>query len=95
MQAYQFGLGDLCETLAVAGVDLFLGPSRYSCCGVPPSDARPDKFGDELAKLFAVAKPEGIGFAEGLANGSIAGGRALIGPDENVLEKVQLTAGSL
>ncbi|OYW34702.1 MAG: hypothetical protein B7Z41_01390, partial [Rhizobiales bacterium 12-66-7] len=79
MQAYQFGFDDFGEMLAIAGVDPFLRPSRYSCCGVPPTHARPDKFGDELAKLFAVAKPEGIGFAEGLANGGVASCGALIG----------------
>jgi hypothetical protein len=34
----------------------------------------PFEVGDEIAKLFAVAKPKGIGFPDGLANGSVAGG---------------------
>ncbi|MET4043642.1 hypothetical protein ABIC08_008365 [Bradyrhizobium sp. RT9b] len=88
MRAYQFGCGDFGEMLAAVGDDLFLRPSCYSCCDVPPTHARADKFGDELAKLFAVAKSEGIGFAEGLANGGAASGRALIAPDEGVPEKV-------
>jgi len=39
-----------------------------------PVGELPDEVGDEFAKLFAVAKPEGIGFSEGLANGSVPGG---------------------
>ncbi|MET4235657.1 hypothetical protein ACVWXN_007103 [Bradyrhizobium sp. i1.4.4] len=88
MQAYPFGFGDFGEMLAVVGDDLFLGPSCYSCCDVPPTNASADKFGDELAKLFVVAKSKGIGFAEGFANGGVASGRALIALDEGGLEKV-------
>ena len=42
----------------------------------------PDKGGDEFAKLFAVAKPEGIRFPERLTNGRVASSRSLIGPHE-------------
>jgi hypothetical protein len=34
VQADEFGLDDFGEMLAVAGVNFFLRPSRYSCCDV-------------------------------------------------------------
>ena len=71
MQAYELRFGQLGETPAAAGIDFFLRPSRYSRCCILPTHRHPDEVGDELAKLFAVAKPEGIGFPEGLANGTV------------------------
>ena len=68
MQAGEFGFDDFCKMLAVAGVDLFPRPSRYFCCGILSIDPPPDEGCDEFAKLFAVAKPEGIRLPKGLAN---------------------------
>src|ERR1700680_320656 len=64
MQADEFGFGQLGETPAAAGIDFFLRPSGYSCCCILPTHPRQDEVGDKFAKLFAVAKTEGIGFPE-------------------------------
>ena len=88
VQADEFGLDDFGEMLAVAGVNFFLRPSRDSCCDVLSIHPHPNKGSDEFAKLFAVAKPEGIRVPERLTNGGVASGRSLIGPHEDVLEKV-------
>jgi hypothetical protein len=69
MQAYQFGLGQLGKTPAAVGMDFILRPSGYSRCGVPATHPRPDEVADEIAKLVAIAKPEGIGFPEGVFGG--------------------------
>ena len=74
MQAYELGFDHLGETPVVVGIDLFLRPSGYLCRCIFPTHPHPDEVCHELAKLFAVAKPEGIGFPEGLANSSVAGG---------------------
>ncbi len=74
VQAGEFGFGDFRKMLAVAGVDFFLRPSRYCCCGVLSADPRPDEGCDEFAKLFAVAKPDGLRLPKGLANGGVARG---------------------
>jgi hypothetical protein len=63
VQANEFGLDDFCEMLAFAGVHFFLRPSRDFCCDVLSSHPHPDKGGEKHAKLFAVAKPEGIRLA--------------------------------
>jgi hypothetical protein len=44
-----------------------------SARGVLPAHPWPYEVGDELAKLFAIAKPEGIRFAKGLPNSGVAG----------------------
>src|ERR1700734_3745272 len=74
MQVYKFGFGQLGKPPAAVGINLFLRPSCYSRCGIRPAHSRSDEVGDEFAKLFAVAKPEGVGFPERLANGSVSGG---------------------
>jgi len=74
MQACELSFGKLDKTPAVFEVDLFLRPGGYSRGGVLSRDPRSDEIGDQLAKLFTVAKPEGVGFAENLPNRGVAGG---------------------
>jgi hypothetical protein len=64
MQAYEFVFSQFGEPPAAVGIDLFLRPSRYSRCCILPAHPRSDEVGDDLAKLFAVAKPEGIRFPD-------------------------------
>jgi hypothetical protein len=54
VQADELGFNDFGEVLAVAGVDFFFRPGRYSCCGVLSIHPHPDQGGDELANLFCV-----------------------------------------
>jgi hypothetical protein len=70
MQTGKLGFDDLCETPTVFGIDSLLRPGGGSHCGVLWSHPYPDEF----AELFAIAKPEGITFAKGLANGGVAVG---------------------
>ena len=90
MQADELGFGQLGKTPAAVGIDFPMRPSGYSRCCILATYPLPDEFSDNLAKLFTVAKTEGIGFSEGLANCSVTRGRPLVGPDEDVLEEVDL-----
>jgi hypothetical protein len=80
MQADELGFGQLGKTPAAVGTDFPMRPSGYSRYCILATHPRPDEFSDNLAKLFAIAKTEGIGFSEGLANGSIARGRPQVAP---------------
>src|SRR5260370_21526947 len=90
MQAGEFGFDDGVEVLPIVGLDRLVGPGCDPRHGVLATHPRVDEFRDDLAHLCAIAKPEGVGFAERLPDRGIARGPTFVGPNEAIPQKVYL-----
>jgi hypothetical protein len=86
MEAEEFGLGDIDEMFAIFGGDKF---SR-NCHEMRARLLAVHRCAHDIAQWLAIAKAEGIGFAQGLAHSRVALGGAFIGPDEYVPEQADV-----
>src|SRR5262245_39998725 len=90
MQSQKLAFGDFLESRMIRRLDVLRGPSGDVSGCVLLAHAAAHDLSNERAKFGAVTEPEGIGIAQRLPHRAVTACRSLVGPDEYVLEKIDL-----